>query len=239
MCISVWGTQHLIKAPNTKVKLAIRLFRCLCKANTGTKSTKGKSTFQLCSIFQCCLHVCEHIICTLMNITLCADFCQITWKKKPHNSPSGTSFDLFLARWRQPISPGTWPAGNRLSRVGPHTTCQLHSQTQNFYGKTEHQKLCKGAHVWATGIHATVKMINFSLWNNGRIECWMPLGCWLVSNQAVEGDCDVALKKIGGVLTVTGFRCKTEGKTLNYTLGHMNIDITIPHRCQPTCLSDI
>lgn len=49
--LCVMETQHLIKAPNTKVRLNIKLFRCLCKANTGTKSTKEKSTFQLCSIF--------------------------------------------------------------------------------------------------------------------------------------------------------------------------------------------
>lgn len=36
---------------------------------------------------------------------------------------------------------------------------------------------------------------------------------FLVSNQAVEGDCDVVLKKVGGALTVTAFKCKTEGKT--------------------------
>lgn len=51
-------------------------------------------------------------------------------------------------------------------------------------------------------------------------------------HQAIEGDCDVALKKVDGVLTVTGFRCKTDGKTLHHTLGHMNI--AIPHRCQLT-----
>ncbi|KAF0047214.1 hypothetical protein F2P81_000847 [Scophthalmus maximus] len=30
---------------------------------------------------------------------------------------------------------------------------------------------------------------------------------------AVEGDCDVVLKRVGGVLTVTAFKCKTEGIT--------------------------
>ncbi|XP_058481421.1 alpha-2-HS-glycoprotein 2 [Solea solea] len=30
---------------------------------------------------------------------------------------------------------------------------------------------------------------------------------------AVEGDCDVVLKKVGGVLTVTAFKCKTEEST--------------------------
>lgn len=37
---------------------------------------------------------------------------------------------------------------------------------------------------------------------------------FFVSNQAVEGDCDVVLKRVGGALTVTAFKCKTEGKTL-------------------------
>lgn len=32
-----------------------------------------------------------------------------------------------------------------------------------------------------------------------------------VSNQAIEGDCDVVLDKIAGVLTVSAFKCKTEG----------------------------
>lgn len=35
---------------------------------------------------------------------------------------------------------------------------------------------------------------------------------FFVSNQAVEGDCDVVLDKVAGVLTVTAFKCNTEGK---------------------------
>lgn len=35
--------------------------------------------------------------------------------------------------------------------------------------------------------------------------------CNSVSNQAVEGDCDVVLDKVAGVLTVTAFKCNTEG----------------------------
>lgn len=34
-----------------------------------------------------------------------------------------------------------------------------------------------------------------------------------LSPQAVEGDCDVVLKRVGGVLSVTAFKCKTEGNT--------------------------
>ncbi|KAM4605066.1 alpha-2-HS-glycoprotein 2 [Polymixia lowei] len=36
---------------------------------------------------------------------------------------------------------------------------------------------------------------------------------------AVEGDCDVVLKKVGGVLTVTAFKCKTEESTEDLCLG--------------------
>lgn len=39
-----------------------------------------------------------------------------------------------------------------------------------------------------------------------------------VCTQAVEGDCDVVLKKVGGVLTVTAFKCKTEGKAFSSSL---------------------
>nr|XP_046263985.1 alpha-2-HS-glycoprotein 2 [Scatophagus argus] len=36
---------------------------------------------------------------------------------------------------------------------------------------------------------------------------------------AVEGDCDVVLKKVGGALTVTAFKCKTEESTEDLCLG--------------------
>ncbi|XP_069020758.1 alpha-2-HS-glycoprotein 2 [Embiotoca jacksoni] len=36
---------------------------------------------------------------------------------------------------------------------------------------------------------------------------------------AVEGDCDVVLKKVGGALTVTAFKCKTEVSTEDMCLG--------------------
>ncbi|KAM9845426.1 alpha-2-HS-glycoprotein-like [Aulostomus maculatus] len=36
---------------------------------------------------------------------------------------------------------------------------------------------------------------------------------------AVEGDCDVVLKRVGGVLTVTAFKCKTEESTEDLCLG--------------------
>ncbi|KAL7386529.1 hypothetical protein ABVT39_009771 [Epinephelus coioides] len=36
---------------------------------------------------------------------------------------------------------------------------------------------------------------------------------------AVEGDCDVVLKKVGGALTVTAFKCKTEESTEDFCLG--------------------
>ncbi|XP_038574378.1 alpha-2-HS-glycoprotein 2 [Micropterus salmoides] len=36
---------------------------------------------------------------------------------------------------------------------------------------------------------------------------------------AVEGDCDVVLKKVGGVLTVTAFKCKTEESTEDMCVG--------------------
>ncbi|XP_028988675.1 alpha-2-HS-glycoprotein 2 [Betta splendens] len=36
---------------------------------------------------------------------------------------------------------------------------------------------------------------------------------------AVEGDCDVVLKKVGGALTVTAFKCKTEASTEDLCLG--------------------
>ncbi|CAK6952219.1 alpha-2-HS-glycoprotein-like [Scomber scombrus] len=36
---------------------------------------------------------------------------------------------------------------------------------------------------------------------------------------AVEGECDVVLKKVGGVLTVTAFKCKTEESTEDLCLG--------------------
>ncbi|KAK5859502.1 hypothetical protein PBY51_021055 [Eleginops maclovinus] len=36
---------------------------------------------------------------------------------------------------------------------------------------------------------------------------------------AVEGDCDVVLKRVGGVLTVTAFKCKTEESTEDICLG--------------------
>lgn len=34
---------------------------------------------------------------------------------------------------------------------------------------------------------------------------------FFVSNQAVEGECDVVLDRVAAVLTVTAFKCKTEG----------------------------
>ncbi|XP_068594377.1 alpha-2-HS-glycoprotein-like [Cebidichthys violaceus] len=36
---------------------------------------------------------------------------------------------------------------------------------------------------------------------------------------AIEGDCDVVLKKVGGALTVTAFKCKTEESTEDFCLG--------------------
>ncbi|XP_056277033.1 alpha-2-HS-glycoprotein-like [Pseudoliparis swirei] len=36
---------------------------------------------------------------------------------------------------------------------------------------------------------------------------------------AIEGDCDVVLKKVGGALTVTAFKCKTEESTEDLCLG--------------------
>ncbi|XP_077415200.1 alpha-2-HS-glycoprotein 2 [Vanacampus margaritifer] len=36
---------------------------------------------------------------------------------------------------------------------------------------------------------------------------------------AVEGDCDVVLKRVGGVMTVTAFKCKTEESTEDLCLG--------------------
>ncbi|XP_033993337.1 alpha-2-HS-glycoprotein-like isoform X2 [Trematomus bernacchii] len=36
---------------------------------------------------------------------------------------------------------------------------------------------------------------------------------------AVEGDCDVLLKRVGGVMTVTAFKCKTEESTEDLCLG--------------------
>ncbi|XP_033505740.1 alpha-2-HS-glycoprotein 2 [Epinephelus lanceolatus] len=36
---------------------------------------------------------------------------------------------------------------------------------------------------------------------------------------AVEGDCDVVLKKVGGALTVTAFKCKTEESTEDFCAG--------------------
>ncbi|XP_051943612.1 alpha-2-HS-glycoprotein 2 [Hippocampus zosterae] len=36
---------------------------------------------------------------------------------------------------------------------------------------------------------------------------------------SVEGDCDVVLKRVGGVLTVTAFKCKTEESTEDLCLG--------------------
>ncbi|XP_037644315.1 alpha-2-HS-glycoprotein-like isoform X1 [Sebastes umbrosus] len=36
---------------------------------------------------------------------------------------------------------------------------------------------------------------------------------------AVEGDCDVVLKRVGGVLTVTAFKCKTEESTEDLCMG--------------------
>lgn len=37
--------------------------------------------------------------------------------------------------------------------------------------------------------------------------------CDSVSVQAIEGDCDVVLKKVNDTFTVTAFKCKTEGKS--------------------------
>lgn len=39
---------------------------------------------------------------------------------------------------------------------------------------------------------------------------------WLIFTQAVEGDCDVVLKNVGGTLSVTAFKCKTEGKAYRH-----------------------
>ncbi|XP_074545036.1 alpha-2-HS-glycoprotein-like isoform X2 [Halichoeres trimaculatus] len=36
---------------------------------------------------------------------------------------------------------------------------------------------------------------------------------------AIEGDCDVVLKKVGGALAVTAFKCKTEGSTEDLCVG--------------------
>lgn len=42
--------------------------------------------------------------------------------------------------------------------------------------------------------------------------------CNSVSNQAVEGDCDVVLDKVAGVLTVTAFKCNTDGNFFFFLL---------------------
>lgn len=34
---------------------------------------------------------------------------------------------------------------------------------------------------------------------------------FFVPTQAIEGDCDVVLDKVAGVLTVAAFKCETEG----------------------------
>lgn len=50
------------------------------------------------------------------------------------------------------------------------------------------------------------------------IFCYLYWFC--VSHQAIEGDCDVVLKKVGGALTVLAFKCKTDGKTLSHSTWH-------------------
>lgn len=49
-------------------------------------------------------------------------------------------------------------------------------------------------------------------------------GWIIVFIQAIEGDCDVVLKKVNGALTVTAFKCKTEGKTFSTMSTHTHTE---------------
>lgn len=60
---------------------------------------------------------------------------------------------------------------------------------------------------------------------------------FFVSNQAVEGDCDVVLDKVAGVLTVTAFKCNTEGNFFCFTLQHMSRITVMLLAPQPAHLS--
>lgn len=59
---------------------------------------------------------------------------------------------------------------------------------------------------------------------------------FFVSNQAVEGDCDVVLDKVAGVLTVTAFKCNTEGNFF-FILQHMSGNTIVLLVPQPAHLS--
>lgn len=61
--------------------------------------------------------------------------------------------------------------------------------------------------------------------------------CNSVSNQAVEGDCDVVLDKVAGVLTVTAFKCNTEGNLFFFTLQRMSGNTIVLLVPQPAHLS--
>lgn len=60
-----------------------------------------------------------------------------------------------------------------------------------------------------------------------------------VSNQAVEGDCDVVLDKVAGVLTVTAFKCNTEGNLFFFLLCSVWAETLLCYLCLnlPTSLS--
>lgn len=63
---------------------------------------------------------------------------------------------LSLAWWRH-ICPGSWPARDRLSCVGPHTSCELHSQTQSIDGETAYHQYMEA--LILKGIQPNVKMM--------------------------------------------------------------------------------
>lgn len=52
---------------------------------------------------------------------------------------------------------------------------------------------------------------------------------FFVSTQAIEADCDVVLDKVAGILTVTAFKCKTEGNFFYYfaTYEHKHCHVTV------------
>lgn len=79
----------------------------------------------------------------------------------------------------------------------------------------------RSSHTRITGIEPHVKMMNIWIIRKDWLLCNVD---WIfISSQAVEGDCDVVLRKVGGALTVTAFKCKTEGNIFKSHSMHITI----------------